>query len=477
MRLGRFNSCASALAASAIVLAATSIAAAEEFVQTTVFSAGEEDYFGFRIPTVLLAGNGDLLAIAEGRVNSLADQGDIDLVMKRSTDQGETWGPLQIIRGEGTNTAGNPAPVLDRSTGHLHLLYSINQNDVRVMSSSDHGETWTEPRDIHDDVSDPTWTWHVPGPVHGIQLERGPHAGRLVIPSDHISSTTGWGAHVLYSDDAGESWHLGGAIIHGDYGEGLVRPNESTAVELIDGKIYLNARNHGPAANRLTAISEDGGISFTDPEVDSILVDPQVQGSVLRYAATDKGDDKNVLLFSNPATSTKGNRTRMTVRASYDEGDTWNEGFVVEEGPAAYSDLVKLANGQIGLLYEAGEPLYSKIVFARFGIEAVDPEPFNGVPGDVNQDGVFDVLDLEAFVETWNPMARYYGGAHSYRHGDLNFDLRSDLLDVFLFRQLLIAEGIPTEGLGALFLVPEPNAHSLLVVAVALKSMLVLHRM
>ena len=234
MRLKRFSDCPWALSALVVVLTAATAVRADGLSQTTVFSAGEEDYFGFRIPTILLAGNGDLLAIAEGRVNSLADQGDIDLVMKRSTDDGATWGPLQIIRGEGTNTAGNPAPVLDKSTGRLHLLYSINQNDVRVMSSLDHGVTWTHPRDIHDDVSDPTWTWHVPGPVHGIQLERGPHTGRLVIPSDHVSPSTGWGSHTLYSDDAGESWHLGGKIVHGDYGEGIVRPNESTAVELVD---------------------------------------------------------------------------------------------------------------------------------------------------------------------------------------------------------------------------------------------------
>lgn len=447
-----------------------------EFFQTTVFSSGENDYFGFRIPTIVEAANGDLLAIVEGRVNSLADQGNIDLVLKRSTDNGATWGPLQLIRSEGTNTAGNPAPVVDRSNGRLHLLYSINQNDVRVMTSDDHGATWAEPRDIHQEVTVSDWTWHVPGPVHGIQLVRGEHAGRLVIPSDHVSSTTGWGSHILYSDDAGETWIRGGAIVHGNYGEGLVRPNESTAVELVDGRVYLNARNHGPAANRVIATSADGGLSFSNPSIDATLVDPQVQGSVLRYSSTDDGDANNILLFSNPATNTKGNRTRMTVRASFDEGVTWNEGFLVEEGPSAYSDLVKLSNGQIGLLYEAGTPLYSKIVFARFGIEAVNLEPFNGVPGDINQDGVFDVNDVEAFVDAWDPFARYYGGGHSYRHGDLNFDLKSDLADVFLFRQLLIAEGIPSDGLGALSVVPEPGSRTLLAVVIALKSMFLLLR-
>jgi sialidase-1 len=431
--------------------------------QVSLFKAGEDGYFAYRIPTIVQAINGDLLAIVEGRVNGVGDHGNIDLVMKRSSDNGSTWGPLQLIRSEGTNTAGNPAPVVDRLNGNVHLLYSINQNDVRVVSSFNHGQSWTSPRDIHRDVSRPEWRWHVPGPVHGIQLERGPHAGRLVIASDHISTTSGWGSHVLYSDDGGATWQRGGEVNDGTYDGTHIVPNESTAVELIDGRVYLNFRNHGPHANRAWSISSDSGMTFSMPAIDETLVDPQVQGSVLRYSAVDSGDEKNILLFSNPATDTKGDRTHMTVRASFDEGQSWNDGLLIEEGPSAYSDLVKLADGQIGLLYEAGDKLYDEIVFARFGIEAVNPAPFNGIDGDVNQDGAFNVADLSAFIAVWNPTMRYHGGAHSYTHGDLNFDFKSDLFDVFMFRQLLVAEGIPATGLGAFFLVPEPATPALVV--------------
>jgi sialidase-1 len=445
-----------AINAVTLVLVACS-AALGGLEQVTVFQAGEDGYTFYRIPTIVPAANGDLLAIVEGRVNGLGDQGDIDLVMKRSIDSGDTWGPLQLLRNEGPNTAGNPVPVLDGSNGHLHLLYSINQNDVRVMSSADNGVNWTAPRNIQADVSRPGWTWNVPGPVHGIQLERGPNAGRLIIPADHSGATTGSGAHVVYSDDGGATWRLGGDIREGDYGSGLVRPSECTVVELADGSIYLNARNLSAFANRLTATSADGGLTFSHPAIDATLVDPHVQGSVLRYSAIDAGDEQNILLFSNPASGETGDRTHMTVRASFDEGQTWNSGLLIEEGPSAYSDLVKLSSGEIGVLYEAGAPLYSKIVFARFELEGVKPVAFNGVDGDINQDGVFDSVDVAAFVNAWDPTARYYGGGHSYRHGDLNFDLMSDLADVFLFRQLLIAEGIPSAGLGAVILAPEPG--------------------
>lgn len=444
-------------------------AATQELFQTKVFQAGTDGYHGYRIPTIIEAANGDLLAIVEGRVDSFSDLGNIDLVMKRSTDRGATWSEMQLIRSDGTKTSGNPAPVVDRTTGDIHLLYSIDQSEVRVMTSSDHGQSWSEPRVIHDQVSKPDWTWHVPGPVHGFQLKRGEHAGRLVIPSDHISSSTGWGSHVVYSDDHGETWHLGGQVSTGTYGEHTISPNESTAVELVNGNIYLNFRNHGPDPNRAFSISTDAGLTFSDPQIDETLIEPQVQASVLRYSAVDQGDQKNILLFSNPATDviSAAGRRRMTVRASYDEGQTWTDGLLVEEGPAAYSDLVKLADGEIGLLYEAGEPLYQEIRFARFGIEAVDPEPFNGVEGDINQDGVFNLKDLDAFVQAWDPAGRWFGGAHSYRHGDINFDLKTDLRDVYLFRQLLVAEGLPISGLQSLLAVPEPCALPLMAGAVA----------
>src|SRR5262245_8039978 len=427
-------------------------------LQVPVFQLGENGYFGFRIPTIVQAKNGDLVAIAEGRVNDLGDDGDIDLVMKRSTDLGATWGPLSVVRSEGTSTTGNPSPVVDQSTGRIDLLFSVNTNSIRIMTSDDNGLSWSQARNINSTTSMSSWTWNVTGPVHGIQLERGPHAGRLVIPADHVSSTTGWGSHVIYSDDHGQTWSMGGQVNEGNYGDGTVKPNENSVVELVDGSIYMNSRNQAAAANRLTAKSTDSGLTLSNPDVDTILVDPQVQGSVLRYSAIDRGDPENTLLFSNPATSTKGDRTHMTVRASFDEGVTWNSGYLVDAGPSAYSDLVKLSSGDVGLLYEEGNPLYSQISFTSFPIAARGPTPFNGVPGDVNQDGTFAAADLNAFIAAWDPSKAAYGGAQSYTHDDLNSDLKVDLRDVFLFRQLLISHGIPAEGLGELVAnVPEPN--------------------
>ena len=251
----------------------------------SVFRRGEGGYPVYRIPTVVRTANNDLLAIVEGR-DSLSDTGNIDLVYKRSADNGRTWGPLQLIADDGGNTVGNPAPLVDSSTGRIHLLYSIDQNNVRVVTSDDNGLTWNSPADIHQAVSAAGWTWHVPGPVHGIQLERGADVGRLLIPSDHITAEGRWGSHVIYSDDHGESWQLG--AVFDDPGSGVIKTNENVAVELVDGRVYFNSRDHGSAVGtRSIARSSDGGQSYDGPFVaEPNLVTPTVQNSALRFSAS-----------------------------------------------------------------------------------------------------------------------------------------------------------------------------------------------
>jgi hypothetical protein len=404
----------------------------------------------------------------------LSDHGDIDLVLKRSIDEGRTWGPLQLIHDEGSKTAGNPAPVVDASTGRIHLLFSIDVNNVRVMTSDDHGATWSEPKNIHSAVSDADWDWHVPGPVHGIQLQRGEHAGRLVIPSDHNDGET-WGSHVIYSDDHGTTWQRGATF--STQLDAAVRTNENVAVELVDGRIYFNSRDHGAApGTRSIAYSSDGGLTYDGPFVaEPNLTTPTVQNSAIRFWATDQGDAQNAIVYSSPGSATS--RRDLTIRISYDESATWVKETVIDPGPAAYSDLVKLDDENLGVLYEAGENLYDEVLFSYFALEDLAPAPWNGVDGDVNQNGALGLLDVEAFVAAWRSPHNqtFFGGQDSYTHGDLNFDGRLDLHDAFILRSNLLEAGLQLPSSVAHLIVPEPQAftvisHGVLLGAAALAS-------
>ncbi len=349
-----------------------SSAHASEIDKTDVFVNGKEGYFSFRIPSLITTQKGTLLAICEGRKNSLNDHGDIDLILKRSTDHGQTWGPIELIHEEGKGkevTIGNPCPVIDQKTGVIWMPFCRNNKDVLITFSNNDGRTWSNPIDITSSVKPSDWGWYATGPGVGIQLTHGKHAGRLVIPCDHREKLNGkWTmkSHIIYSDNHGVNWKRGGsADIHTD---------ECQVVELSDGRLLLNMRNYWGRTGkvkekggmRAVAFSDDGGESWSSLTFDKKLVEPICQASLIRFDSP--AHSKPLLIFSNPASSSK--RHTMTVRVSKDEGKTWPVAKVLNQGPSGYSCLTVLKNGTIGCLFENGpNNSTEKITFTRMNVE------------------------------------------------------------------------------------------------------------
>lgn len=343
-----------------------------------VFRAGEDGYDNYRIPALITAKDGTLIAFAEGRKH-FSDAGDIDLLCKRSTDGGKKWGTQQVVWDEGENTCGNPCPVLDIKTGTIWLLMTHNlgsdhekeiirgtsqqSRTVWVCHSEDNGLRWSAPREITSEVKDAAWGWYATGPGIGIQILHGPHAGRLVIPADfsYRDAASGdknlyqYGSCSFYSDDHGASWHPGGTI--------TPKVNECQLAEVPGKKgiLMMNMRSYFGRNYRAVSISRDGGQHWTPPQDAPELIEPVCQASFLLY----QGRSRHVracLLFLNPA-STRSRRN-MTLRASFDRGRSWPVKKVLYAGPSAYSSLTELPSGDIGALYEAGEDKpYESIVF------------------------------------------------------------------------------------------------------------------
>ncbi|WP_166828711.1 sialidase family protein [Thalassoroseus pseudoceratinae] len=386
-----------------LCLLTTATVFAKEFSAVPVFEAGQDGYNVYRIPAMIKAANGDLLVFCEARVGG--DASEIDLVLKRSTDSGKTWGPLQVVQ-ESSDfqsyfpqdakvdiTIGNPCPVVDHMdpdhAGRIWLPFNLENDRVFVTYSDDHGQTWAKRRDITKDVKLEGWGWYATGPVHAIQIQRGPHKGRLVVPADHRIGKPGQdrgvnGVQVVISDDHGQTWKLG--AVDDSYDDGL-NSNETTVVELNDGSLYFNTRDqHGSApGTRGGTISRDGGETFeksTDskhspfvPVLDPIDP-PVVQCALLRAASKLDGDKQNLILFSGPDESgpTGKGRSDMRIRYSTDEAKSWQDGPLIYTGPAAYSDMVKLAPNTFGIVFESDKPggkLYTRIQFTRFTTQDV----------------------------------------------------------------------------------------------------------
>jgi pimeloyl-ACP methyl ester carboxylesterase len=433
---------------SAVFALAVSLPAAAPLLEKTdLFEAGKDGYALYRIPGIVVTKKGTALAYCEARKDSRGDWGPIDVVMRRSTDGGRTWGPRQqVVHVEGDlpmnplaaaqkldqpgdNTVNNPVAIVDHETGGVHFLYCLEYMRCFYLRSDDDGVTWTKPVEITATFEqfrkDYDWKVIATGPAHGIQLQRGTKKGRLVVPV-WLSLGTGGHAHrpsvtaVIYSDDHGQTWQRGG-IAFPDTLE-WVYPNETVAVETLVGTLMLNARTESKNHRRLVNLSRDGGETWAKPRFDDALLEPICMGSIVRYSARPEAD-KNRILFANPhnlerldgkATEGKSrDRRNLSIKLSYDEGKTWQYNKTLEAGYGAYSDLAVLPDGSVLCLYERGRASdmelkkstsYAWLTVARFNLEWLTNGkdtlvgPLDGKSSFGGRREDFRVAGAEAFV-------------------------------------------------------------------------------
>lgn len=357
-----------------------------------VFVSGTEGFKSFRIPAIIGLPGGDLLAFAEGRLNGASDFGNIKIAMKRSHDGGSTWGNLQVVASNDTLQADNASPVVDLTDpkfpkGRIFLFYNtgnLPENKVRngmgirevwYKTSINGGESWSDPVNITLQANKPKqpqfnpaytftedWRSYANGPGHAIQFTSGKYKGRIYVAANHTFGEPQKGyadgrANAYYSDDHGKTFKLSDDI-------NIPGGNECMAVILSNNKLMINARNQaGNVKERIVAISNNGGKNWDTTYFDHQLPDPVCQGSILNIG-TQKG--QSILAFCNDADNKK--RDNLTLRISFDEGKTWTINKLIASGPdgskgdySAYSDLVKISDDTVGVLYEKNG--YKELVF------------------------------------------------------------------------------------------------------------------
>ncbi|MFO0961164.1 MAG: sialidase family protein [Isosphaeraceae bacterium] len=363
-----------------------------------LFAVGDDPAYSlYHIPGIVVTAKGTVLAWCEARQrpSGPSDWDDVRILLRRSTDDGKTWdsprsianvaGPKRknplAMRLKGIDadsvTYNNPVLIADRD-GPVHMLFCLEYMRCFYQRSDDDGRSWTDPveitltfeafRDAYD------WKVIATGPNHSIQLAN----GRLVVPV-WLSTGTGGNAHrpsvtaTIYSDDRGKTWKAGEVAV--PCTDEWINPNETVAVELVDGRVMLNVRSESKAHRRIVTTSPDGSSRWSQPRFDDALLEPICMAGLVRY---DQGGQK-LLLFSNPNNLEKAggkaepgtgrDRKNLTIRVSRDDGQTWDAGKAIEPGPSMYSDLAVTKAGTILCFYGRGaKPGFagSALTLARF---------------------------------------------------------------------------------------------------------------
>lgn len=317
-----------------------------------LFRRGEGGVHTYRIPALIETRGGTLLAVADARHDGAGDlPARISLAMRRSDDGGRSWSAVETLRAVSEGGVGDASLLVDRRNGRVWCFHAYGPPgvgfntgpaslQVHAITSDNDGQTWSPPRDLTAQLRDPSWRSLFATSGTHIQTRRGTYLLPLVFRDDRgaVSACT------AFSDDAGLSWRRGNS-----FGPGT---DESKCVELRDGRILQNLRN-GPT--RAVAISRDGGATFGPAGHDASLIDPGCNAAILRW--------KTRLLFSNAAS---GKRENLTLKQSLDEGLTWTTVRLLYAGPSAYSTMVTLRDGSVGVMYEWGEGSpYERIEFQR----------------------------------------------------------------------------------------------------------------
>jgi sialidase-1 len=340
-------------------------------IKTDLFREGDYGIVSYRIPGIVVTARGTILAYCEARVLSGADLGEIEIHLRRSTDGGRTFSePVQIAHmgprlprnpvvppskeggyfGEPDEQTVNNPMAIAAADGTVHFVYCVEYYRVFYMRSQDDGLTWSEPVEITQAFdafrTDCDWQYLATGPGHGIELSN----GRLLVPirvDDFRPGAERGFISTIHSDDGGTTWHRG---------EVALRPaSEAMLTQRADGSVLLTARN--PLSRKAHTTSPNGVTDWTPVHYPLELLEPGCMASLVTHPGT-KAYPGPFIIFANPHTTLRDNKYRkdVSLKVSFDGGQTWPGQRVLEHGPSAYSDLAVLADGTVLCLYESGHP-------------------------------------------------------------------------------------------------------------------------
>lgn len=322
------------------------------FYSQRLYAPGDYGSANWRIPALLCLDDGTLLAVNDKRKYNESDlPEDIDIVCRRSSDNGRTWSePQTLVEGTGYKHGyGDPAlvqcengDVLCLFVGGNGLWASTESDPIRsyVCRSTDRGLTWGEPVEITSllwgsQAVNPTCRDYKSsffGSGNALRLKQGPHRGRVMVAAamgrKNVNKLDNF---VVYSDDNGLTWNVSDkAFTEGD---------EAKLMELADGTVLISVRRSGARGYNRSA---DGGQTWGQQGTWPEMTTNACNGDMLRVNDT-------ILLHSIPNSM---QRRDVSLFLSTDEGRTWRSPVLLCEGPSVYSSLTLLSDGSIGAYAE-----------------------------------------------------------------------------------------------------------------------------
>lgn len=305
--------------------------------------------------------NGRVVTMADNRFDHNGDlPNHIDVYERHSDDNGATWSTHKMVVGTDADHAlvggghgFGDVSLVECASGKIVAIMvggpgyfgSTPSNPIvpTIITSTDGGDTWSTPRTLTDELYKTTYKegavqGSFAGSGRGLMLQRQKNEqlnGRIMFAMSHRFVVNGGNniqEYIIYSDDEGDTWKFStqSAYSGGD---------ESKLVELADGTVMISVRQGGQRGYNK---STDGGVTWGTQAKWADISGCACNADILYV-------NKHVMLHSYP---NNGSRKNLTIKASFDDGKSWSNPYVVCAPGASYSTMDVTKDGDIAIFYE-----------------------------------------------------------------------------------------------------------------------------